>query len=126
MKIERFARTITALAIGLVATSISAPSANASLSIPKGPLAACSAASSDYCIESVSLTPVGGKAIALTWVATGGAGATANSSKLGPVSIIHAALNSSAHGLGVGQNTVFTEHGGGVVKPTSLHPQGVV
>ena len=77
MKIERFTGALTALAIGLVATSISAPSAHASLSIPKGPLAACSAASSDYCIESVSLTPVGGKAIALSWVATGGAGATA-------------------------------------------------
>ena len=77
MKLERVTRGIAVLALGISATSISVPSANASLSIPKGPLAACSASPSDYCIESVSLTPVGGKAIALSWVATGGAGASA-------------------------------------------------
>ena len=77
MKLERVTRGLAVLALGLVATGINAPTAHASLSIPKGPLAACSASPSDYCIESVSLTPVGGKAIALSWVATGGAGATA-------------------------------------------------
>ena len=34
-------------------------------------------------------------------------------------------LNSSAQGLGTGQNVVLTEHGGGVVNPFS-HPHGVV
>ncbi len=77
MKLERFTRGLAVLALGLVATGINAPMANASLSIPKGAFLACSVAPGDYCIESVSLTPVGGKAIALSWVATGGAGATA-------------------------------------------------
>lgn len=85
MKAERFSRGLVALLIGLVTTTISAPSAHASLSIPKGALQACSVASVDYCIESVSLTPVGGKAIALSWVATGGAGATAaNANNVAP------------------------------------------
>ncbi len=77
MKLEKFTRGLAVLALGLVATGINAPMANASLSIPKGAFLACSVAPGDYCIESVSLTPVGGKAIALSWVATGGAGATA-------------------------------------------------
>ena len=77
MKLEKFTRGIAALAIGLVATSVNVPSAHASLSIPKGAFQACSVAPGDYCIESVSLTPVGAKAIALSWVATGGAGASA-------------------------------------------------
>ena len=77
MKLERFTRGLAVLALGLVATGINAPMANASLSIPKGAFQACSVTPGDYCIESVSLTPVGGKAIALSWVATSGAGATA-------------------------------------------------
>ena len=77
MKLANLSIAGKALALSLLVAGLSAPSAHASLSIPKGPLAACSASPADYCIESVSLTPVGGKAIALSWVATGGAGATA-------------------------------------------------
>ena len=77
MKLERFTRGLAVFSLALVATGINAPMGNASLSIPKGAFQACSVAPGDYCIESVSLTPVGGKAIALSWVATGGAGATA-------------------------------------------------
>ncbi len=77
MKLANLSIAGKALALSLLVAGLSAPSAHASLSIPKGPLAACSASPSDYCIESVSLTPVGGKAIALSWVATGSAGATA-------------------------------------------------
>jgi len=77
MKQAKISRAGKALVLALLATGLSSPSAHASLSIPKGPLAACSASPSDYCIESVSLTPVGAKAIALSWVATGGAGGIA-------------------------------------------------
>ena len=77
MKLERFTRGLAVIALGIGATSVNVPTAHASLSIPKGAFQACSVAPGDYCIESVSLTPVGGKAIALSWVATGGAGATA-------------------------------------------------
>lgn len=85
MKLEKFTRGLALLAFGLVATSVNVPSANASLSIPKGAFQACSVAPGDYCIESVSLTPVGAKAIALSWVATGGAGATAgNTNNVAP------------------------------------------
>jgi hypothetical protein len=77
MKLERFTRGLAVLALGIVATSVNVPTAHASLSIPKGAFQACSVAPGDYCIESVSLTPVGGKAIALSWVATGGAGGSA-------------------------------------------------
>jgi len=66
MKLERFTRGLAVLAFGLVATSINAPTAHAALSIPKGAFQACSIAPVDYCIESVSLTPVGAKAIALS------------------------------------------------------------
>lgn len=74
---EKISLGVSAIALVLTTSVLGAPMANASLSIPKGAFQACSVAPVDYCIESVSLTPVGGKAIVLSWVATGGAGASA-------------------------------------------------
>ena len=74
---EKISLGVSAFALVLTTSVLGAPMANASLSIPKGAFQACSVAPVDYCIESVSLTPVGGKAIALSWVASGGAGASA-------------------------------------------------
>jgi hypothetical protein len=69
-----------ACAIFAIATvTVGVSSANASVSLPKGSLLPCSAGGGAYCIESVSVTPSGGKAISLSWVATGSAGAAAGS-----------------------------------------------
>jgi hypothetical protein len=77
MKMVRFSQGISALALLLVSTVLVAPTAQASVTLPKGSLQPCSVAAADYCIESVSVTPVGAKAIDLTWVPTGSAGASA-------------------------------------------------
>jgi hypothetical protein len=61
---------ISAFAIGL-------PSANASVTLPKEAFKPCAVAPAPYCIESVSVTPSGAKAIALSWVADGSVGASA-------------------------------------------------
>ena len=57
------------------------PAANSAVTLPTDPFAPCSVnAANNYCIESVSVQPVGLAAIALQWVATGGAGPTASKS----------------------------------------------
>ena len=79
MKRSSFIASIATAALSLSAILVSATPANASITLPKGALLPCAAGGGAYCIDSVSVTPSGGKAIALTWVATGGAGATAGS-----------------------------------------------
>ena len=64
-------------ALSLSAILVGVTSANASITLPKGAFLPCAAGGGTYCIESVSVTPSGGKAISLTWVATGSQGAAA-------------------------------------------------
>ena len=61
----------------VAAVVIGQPSANASVTLPKAALQPCVVAPAPYCIESVSVTPSGAKAILLSWVADGSAGASA-------------------------------------------------
>jgi len=77
MKRSTLIASLATFALSLSAISVSVTPANASITLPKGALLPCAAGGGAYCIDSVSVTPSGGKAIALTWVATGGAGATA-------------------------------------------------
>jgi hypothetical protein len=77
MKRTSILASITSAIFAISAVIVGAPSANASISLPKGSLLPCSAGGGAYCIESVSVTPSGAKAIALSWVATGSAGAAA-------------------------------------------------
>lgn len=48
-----------------------APAAQATLSVPKSAWPVCSQSRTIYCVDSVSVTTVNGKTIALTWVADG-------------------------------------------------------
>ena len=77
MKRTSILASITSAIFAISAVIVGAPSANASISLPKGSLLPCSAGGGAYCIESVSVTPSGAKTIALSWVATGSAGAAA-------------------------------------------------
>ena len=77
MKRTSILASITSAIFAISAVIVGAPSANASISLPKGSLLPCSAGGGAYCIESVSVTPSGAKAIALSWVATGSTGAAA-------------------------------------------------
>jgi hypothetical protein len=69
--------SLATAALSLSVILVGVTSANASITLPKGAFLPCAAGGGAYCIDSVSVTPSGGKAIALTWVATGGAGAAA-------------------------------------------------
>ena len=77
MKRSSFVASIATAALSLSAILVGVTSANASITLPKGAFLPCAAGGGTYCIESVSVTPSGGKAIALTWVATGSQGAAA-------------------------------------------------
>ncbi|QLL24885.1 hypothetical protein DLE04_04155 [Actinobacteria bacterium IMCC26103] len=77
MKKSSFIASIATAALSLSAVLVGVTSANASITLPKGAFLPCAAGGGTYCIESVSVTPSGGKAIALTWVATGSQGAAA-------------------------------------------------
>ena len=77
MKRTSILASITSAIFAISSVIVGAPSANASISLPKGSLLPCSAGGGAYCIESVSVTPSGAKTIALSWVATGSAGAAA-------------------------------------------------
>lgn len=77
MKRTSFVATLATAALSLSAIMVGVTSANASITLPKGAFLPCAAGGGSYCIESVSVTPSGGKAIALAWVATGSAGASA-------------------------------------------------
>ena len=74
MKRTSFVATLATFALSISAILVGVTSANASITLPKGAFLPCSAGGGAYCIESVSVTPSGGKAIALTWVATGSQG----------------------------------------------------
>lgn len=77
MKKASFIATIATAALSLSAILVGVTTANASITLPKGAFLPCAAGGGTYCIDSVSVTPSGGKAIALTWIATGSQGATA-------------------------------------------------
>ena len=77
MKRSSFVATVATVALSVSAILVGVTSANASITLPKGAFLPCSAGGGSYCIDSVSITPSGGKAIALTWVASGTQGATA-------------------------------------------------
>ncbi|MEY2709616.1 MAG: hypothetical protein RL031_489 [Actinomycetota bacterium] len=77
MKRSSFVATLATFALSISAILVGVTSANASITLPKGAFLPCSAGGGAYCIESVSVTPSGGKAIALTWVATGSQGSAA-------------------------------------------------
>ena len=77
MKRSSFVATLATAALSLSAILVGVTSANASITLPKGAFLPCSAGGAAYCIESVSVTPSGGKAITLTWIATGTSGAAA-------------------------------------------------
>lgn len=69
--------TFATVTFSLSAILFGVASANAAITLPKGAFLPCSAGGTAYCIDSVSITPSGGKAISLSWVATGSAGASA-------------------------------------------------
>ena len=77
LSLDQSPASIATAALSISAILVGAPSANASITLPKGAFLPCAAGGGAYGIESVSITPSGAKAIALTWVATGGAGAAA-------------------------------------------------
>ena len=77
MKRSSFVATLATFTLSISAILVGVTSANASITLPKGAFLPCSAGGGAYCIESVSVTPSGGKAIALTWVATGSQGSAA-------------------------------------------------
>ena len=77
MKRSSFVATVATFALSIAAILVGVTSANASITLPKGAFLPCSAGGGSYCIDSVSITPSGGKAIALTWVATGSQGSAA-------------------------------------------------
>jgi hypothetical protein len=60
-------------AIAMVASLVVAglPAAQAALNVPKNAWPTCTLVRTTYCVESVSVTPAGGSAIALTWLADG-------------------------------------------------------
>lgn len=78
MKRSSLVASIATAALSLSAILVGVTSANASITLPKGAFLPCAAGGGAYCIDSVSVTPSGGKAIALTWIATGSQGATAS------------------------------------------------
>ena len=59
--------------MGASALLAGVPAANAALSVPKTVWPVCNSVRTSYCVDSVTVTPVGGSAIALTWVADGAA-----------------------------------------------------
>lgn len=77
MKKTSFVATLATAALSISAILVGVTSASASITLPKGAFLPCSSGGGSYCIESVSVTPSGGKAIALSWVATGSQGAVA-------------------------------------------------
>lgn len=77
MKRSSFVATLATVALSISAILVGVTSANASVTLPKGAFLPCAAGGGSYCIDSVSITPSGGKAIALSWVATGSQGSAA-------------------------------------------------
>jgi hypothetical protein len=60
-------------AIALIASLLGAvaPAASAAINVPKSTWPACSPSRTVYCVESISVTTVAGKTVALNWVADG-------------------------------------------------------
>lgn len=77
MKRTSFVASIACVALSISAILVGVTSASATVTLPKGAFLPCAAGGGSYCIESVSITPSGGKAIALNWIASGTTGATA-------------------------------------------------
>ena len=76
MKRTSVLASLTSAFLFIAAVVIGQPSANASVTLPKGVFQPCAVAPAPYCVESVSVTPSGLKAISLSWVADGSAGAS--------------------------------------------------
>ena len=74
MKRTSLAAGLSSAILFVTAVVIAMPNANASISLPKNVFQPCAVAPAPYCIESVSVTPAGLKAIELSWVADGSAG----------------------------------------------------
>lgn len=77
MKRTSFAAGLSAFMLLATTVLISIPNANASITLPKDVFQPCTVSPAPYCIESVSVTPAGSKAIALSWVADSGSGPSA-------------------------------------------------
>jgi len=77
MKRTQILASIASAIFAIATVTVGVSTANASITLPKGSLLPCSAGGGAYCIDSVSVTPSGGKAISLSWVPTGSAGAAA-------------------------------------------------
>lgn len=77
MKRTSLVATLATAALSLSAILVGVTSASASITLPKGAFLPCASGGGSYCIESVSVTPSGGKAIALSWASTGSQGASA-------------------------------------------------
>ncbi len=77
MKRTSLVATLATAALSLSAILVGVTSANASITLPKGAFLPCASGGGSYCIESVSVTPSGGKAISLSWAASGSQGASA-------------------------------------------------
>jgi hypothetical protein len=77
MKRTSLVATLATAALSLSAILVGMTSASASITLPKGAFLPCASGGGSYCIESVSVTPSGGKAIALSWASTGSQGASA-------------------------------------------------
>ena len=77
MRRSSFIASIATAALSISAILVGVTSANASITLPKGAFQPCAVAAGPYCIESVSVIPMGAKAISLSWVTTGAPGAVA-------------------------------------------------
>lgn len=80
MKRGSFFASVTSAIFLFAAVTVGVSTASASITLPKVALLPCSAGGGAYCIESVSITPSGAKAIKLSWVATGSSGAVSENS----------------------------------------------
>jgi hypothetical protein len=65
MKRSSFVATLATVALSISAILVGVTSANASVTLPKGAFLPCSAGGGAYCIDSVSITPTGGKLLHL-------------------------------------------------------------
>ena len=104
MKSTRVMIRSIVIAISLIAQLVmSINPANAEVVLPKGSWLNCASASDTYCIDSVSVIPSTGKALALTWTTTGSTSdATANTAITSGKALPGRWSNSAWASLGLG------------------------
>jgi hypothetical protein len=68
---KRVIATVSAFALGASLLATFAPAASAAINVPKSTWPVCSPSRTVYCVESISVTTVAGKTVALNWVADG-------------------------------------------------------